>query len=92
MKNSLIFPTNTDSAFSRRSSSCFCKSWMSPSTSMTSPALSKTQCDLYGVTTEINDESLNNLPPPKMDSQLIRPLKVPEGGNSSHKSFSAGVK
>lgn len=26
-----------------------------------------------------------------MDSQLIRPPKVPEAGNSSHKIFSAGV-
>ena len=27
----------------------------------------------------------------KMDSQFIRPPKVSEGGNSSHKIFSAGV-
>jgi len=44
-----------------------------------------------GVTIKVNDESLYDLLPPKMDSQFIRPPKVPEGGNSSHKIFSAGV-
>jgi len=43
------------------------------------------------VTIKVNDESLYDLLPPKMDSQFIRPPKVPEGGNSSHKIFSAGV-
>ena len=43
------------------------------------------------VTIEIDNESLNNLLPPKADSQLLCPPKVPEGGNSSHKIFSAGV-
>ena len=30
-------------------------------------ALSKTPCDLYGVTVKVNDESLNDLLPPKVD-------------------------
>jgi len=54
---------NADNAFSRLASSSCCKSWMSPSTSMTSAALSKTPCGLYGVTIKIDDEPFNNLPP-----------------------------
>lgn len=41
------------------------------------PALSTTPCDLYGVTVEIDNESLYNLLPPKVDSQFIRPLLSP---------------
>jgi hypothetical protein len=44
------------------------------------------------MTIKVNNESLNNLLPPKVDSQLIRPPKVPEGGSSSHtlRSFLGG--
>jgi hypothetical protein len=44
---------------------------------MTNAALSKTPCDLYGVTVKINDESLSDLLPPKADSQLLRPQFIP---------------
>jgi hypothetical protein len=50
---------SADKTFSRRSSSCFCKSWVSPSTSTTSADLSKTPCDLYGVTVKIDNKSRN---------------------------------
>jgi hypothetical protein len=50
---------------------------LSPSTSMTNAALSKTPCDLYGVTVKVNDESLNNLLSPKADSQLLRAYFLP---------------
>lgn len=43
------------------------------------------------VTVKVNDKSLNDLLPSEMDAQLVRPPKVPEGGNSSYKIFSAGV-
>jgi len=89
-----------DNTFSRRSSSSFCKSWILPSISTANPALSKTPFYLDWMTVKIDDESLNDLPlappvragvSPKVDSQLIRLPKVPEGGSSSHKIFSAGV-
>jgi len=51
--------TPADKTFSRLASSSCCRSWTSPSTSMTSADLSKIPCDLYGVTVKVNDETLN---------------------------------
>ncbi len=48
--NRTILNLISRNTFSRRSSFSFCKSWISSSTSITNPALSKTLCDLYGVT------------------------------------------
>lgn len=55
--------------------------------------LSKTPCDLYGVTIEIHDESLNDLLPPKMDSRLIRRRRSPKGAILATRFavFSVGV-
>jgi len=64
--------------FSRLASSSWCRSWISPSTSTTSADLSKTPCDLYGVTVKINNESRDDLLPPKMDSQFIRTQFLPQ--------------
>jgi len=64
------------------------KSWTFPYTSTTSPALSKTPCALYGVIIKIDNETLNNLLPPKMDSQLIRPYFVPQDFLGRHATTS----
>lgn len=71
LKRTILNP-NSDKAFSRLASSSCCRSWTSPSTSTTNADLSKTPCGLYGVTVKVNDEPLNDLLPPKADSQLIR--------------------